>query len=235
MTQSTGNRVLLALPAAERRAVLDACAARRLATGEVLARIGAPAPALHFPETAVISTLATYGDGATIEMANVGREACSGLGLILGRGMQLNTSQVQVGGAALELPAARVAELRDSLPAFRDALFAAVQAVLFQVMVSGACNGAHSARHRLARWLLTMQDRSDDETLPLTHEFLAGMLGVRRATVTEAAAELRREGTITYGRGQVRIADRRRLRAASCECYDRVLEAGDSLLPRCGG
>lgn len=231
MTGPTRNRVLLALPERVRRTVLGSCEVIEVATGDVLARVGEPPPAIHFPESGVISTLATYGDGSTIEMANVGREACSGMGLILGGSMQLNTNQVQVRGTIRVLPAGPAEELRDALPEFRAALFAAVQAVFFQVMVSGACNGKHSARQRLARWLLTMHDRSDEEILPLTQEFLADVLGLRRATVTEVASDLQREGRIAYARGRIRIVDSALLREASCECYDRVRETCERLLP----
>jgi hypothetical protein len=106
-----------------------------------------------------------------------------------------------------------------------------VQAIVYQVMVSGACNATHDARQRLARWLLTMDDRSDAAEMRLTHEFLAHMLGVRRATVTEAASGLRAEGLIAYAHGRVTISDRAGLHAASCGCYDLVREAYDVLLP----
>jgi CRP-like cAMP-binding protein len=232
MVNDCSNRVICALPARERRTVLGSCAEKDFEVGTVLARVGEKTPCVVFPETAVISTLATYGDGSVIEMANVGREACAGIGLILGHDRQLTTNQIQVRGTALVLPAAPFAELRDSLPVFRDVLFSAVQAVFFQVMVSGACNGAHTASQRLARWLLTMYDRSDGQPLHLTQEFLAEILGLRRATVTAAASDLQREGTIAYARGRIRILDHAALRGASCECYDRVREAYDKLLPR---
>jgi CRP-like cAMP-binding protein len=222
--------VLRSLAPATRRSVIGACSVEDLPAGTVLARTGEPTPALHFPETAVVSTLATYRDGSLIEMANIGREGCTGVGLILGKGTQLNTNQVQIGGTALALAPHALGQLRRDFPDFDRTLFAVVQAVFYQVLVSGACNGAHSARQRLARWLLTMSDRSDVETMPLTQEFLSHMLGVRRPTVTQAASELQREGRIDYARGRIRVRDRRALQEASCECYDMVRDAYDSLL-----
>jgi hypothetical protein len=164
-------------------------------------------------------------------MANVGREACTGISLILGHSNQLNTNEVQVGGYALELPAEEFIKLKSSLPDLERALFSTVQAVFYQVMVSGACNGAHSTKQRLARWLLTMSDRNDGEVLHLTQDFLAGMLGLRRATVTKAATELQKAGLIDYARGRITITDHSGLTDASCECYGLVRRAYASLLP----
>ena len=231
MTHMTPNRVLLALPTEDHHTVLDACERVELEIRTTLDHVGDTPSFVHFPETAVVSTLSTYSDGSSIEMANIGREACTGIGLILGHPRQLNTNEVQVGGRALAMPAKRFVELKASLPAFERVLFSAVQAVFYQVMVSGACNGTHGAKQRLARWLLTMRDRNDEDTIRLTQDFLAEMLGVRRATVTEASQDLQSRGLITYSRGQVRITDREGLRQASCECYDLVRNAYDALLP----
>ena len=109
-----------------------------------------------------------------------------------------------------------------SMPSFRSLMFTYVHAFLEQVMVSVACNGAHSLKERLARWLLMMRDRDDDDVLPITQNLLAEMLGVQRPTITNAARELERAGLIERGRRQVTILDRKRLAAASCECYQLV-------------
>jgi CRP-like cAMP-binding protein len=102
----------------------------------------------------------------------------------------------------------------ESMPAFRSLMYAYVQAFLEQVMVSAACNGAHSLKERLARWLLMMRDRSDDDALQITQDLLAEMLGVQRPTITNAARELERAGLIERGRQQVTILDRPGLMAA---------------------
>jgi CRP-like cAMP-binding protein len=106
-----------------------------------------------------------------------------------------------------------------TMPSFRGLMFAYVQAFLEQVMVSVACNGAHSLTQRLARWLLMMRDRTDDDTLQVTQELLAEMLGVQRPTITNAAKELERAGLIERGRQQITLLDRQGLMKASCECY----------------
>ena len=106
-----------------------------------------------------------------------------------------------------------------SMPSFRNLMYAYVQAFLEQVLVSVACNGAHSLKQRLARWLLTMRDRGDVDALQITQSLLAEMLGVQRPTITNAARQLERAGLIARGRRQVTILDRQGLAEESCECY----------------
>ncbi|MDG4647689.1 Crp/Fnr family transcriptional regulator [Roseibacterium sp. SDUM158017] len=231
MTEPTKNRVLLSLDAETRAAVLDACERTERSAGTILERAGDATSAGYFPETAVISTLASYSDGATVDMANVGREGCAAINLTLGHSTHLSTDEIQIAGTVLMLPAERFRRLQAEHRAFERALFSSVQALIYQVMVSGACNASHDARQRLARWLLTLRDRSDGREMRLTHEFLAHMLGVRRATVTEAASGFRKAGLIDYAHGRVTIEDRAGLRSASCECYDLVRRTTDALLP----
>ena len=109
-----------------------------------------------------------------------------------------------------------------SVPQFRNLMLAYQQAFLEQVLVSVACNGTHSLKERLARWLLMMRDRADSSALQITHSLLGEMLGVQRQSITIAARELERAGLIARGRRQVTIRDRRGLVAASCECYQLV-------------
>ena len=119
-----------------------------------------------------------------------------------------------------------------SMPSFRDLMYAYVQAFLEQVLVSVACNGAHTLKERLARWLLMMRDRSDDDTLAITQDLLAEMLGVQRPSITNAARELERAGLIERGHRQVTILDRPALMKASCECYQLVRERVAFHLPK---
>jgi CRP-like cAMP-binding protein len=109
-----------------------------------------------------------------------------------------------------------------SMPSFRSTMYAYLHAFLEQVLVSVACNGAHSLQERLARWLLMMRDRGDDDALRITQSLLAEMLGVQRPTITHAARELERAGLIERGRRQVTVLDRQGLTKASCECYQLV-------------
>ena len=118
------------------------------------------------------------------------------------------------------------------MPSFRDLMYAYVQAFLEQVLVSVACNGAHTLKERLARWLLMMRDRSDDDTLAITQGLLAEMLGVQRPSITNSARELERAGLIERGHRQVTILDRLALIKASCECYQLVRERVAFHLPK---
>jgi CRP-like cAMP-binding protein len=110
----------------------------------------------------------------------------------------------------------------ESMPSFRNLMYDYVQAFLEQVLASVACNGAHSLKERLARWLLMMRDRSDDDVLPITQNLLAEMLGVERPTITNAIRDLEDAGLVARGRREVTIIDRQGLTGASCECYQLV-------------
>jgi len=118
------------------------------------------------------------------------------------------------------------------MPFFRGLMAAYVQAFLEQVLVSAACNGRHSLKQRLARWILMMRDRSDADVMPITQDLLAEMLGVQRPSLTHAVAELEEAGLILRGRRQITILDRRGLIKASCECYQLVRDRIASHLPQ---
>ena len=130
------------------------------------------------------------------------------------------------------MPRAVFMRAMQSMPSFRSLMYDYVQAFLEQVMVSVACNGAHSLKQRLARWLLMMRDRSDGDALQITQNLLAEMLGVQRPSITIAARELERAGLIERGRRQVTILDRKGLTKASCECYQLVRERIAFHLPK---
>jgi len=129
---------------------------------------------------------------------------------------------VQIPGDATRMSRAAFTRAVGSMPSFRTLMYAYAQAFLEQVLVSGACNGAHSLKQRLARWLLMMRDRGDDDALQITQSLLAEMLGVQRPTITNAFRHMEHAGLIERGRRQVSILDRQGLKAASCECYQLV-------------
>jgi CRP-like cAMP-binding protein len=138
---------------------------------------------------------------------------------------------VQIPGEAAKMPRTAFSLAMSSMPAFRALMYSYLQAFLEQVLVSVGCNGAHSLKQRLARWLLAMRDRSDDDTLEITQNLLAEMLGVYRPTVSNAARELERAGLIARSRRHVTIVDRQGLAEASCECYQLVRGAFRVLPP----
>ena len=176
--------------------------------------------------------MAVYADGSIIEMATVGREGCTGIQAVFGAKKSSVRLFVQIPGGAAQMPRATFNRAMKSMPAFRALMFAYTQAFLEQVMVSVACNGAHSLKERLARWLLMMRYRNDDDAMPVTQDLLAEMLGVHRPSITNAVRELHRAGLIERGRKQVTIRDRQGLIGASCECYQLVRERVATLLPK---
>ena len=177
---------------------------------------------VFFPDSGVVSVVAVYADGSIIEMATIGREGCTSVQAVLGATSSSVRLLVQIPGGAAKLSRAGFNLAMESMPSFRSLMYAYVQAFLEQVLVSVACNGAHSLKQRLARWLLMMRDRGDDDALQITQSLLAEMLGVQRPTITNAARELEGAGLIARGRRQVTILDRQGLVTASCECYQLV-------------
>jgi len=177
---------------------------------------------VYFPDNGVVSVLAVYADGSMIEMATIGREGYTGVQAAFGAKTSSARFLVQIPGSAAKMSRVAFRRAMQSMPSFRNLTYAYVQAFLEQVLVSVACNGAHSLKQRLARWLLMMRDRSDGDELPITQGLLAEMLGVQRPTITNAARGLERAGLIERGRRQVTILDRQGLAEQSCECYQLV-------------
>jgi CRP-like cAMP-binding protein len=189
------------------------------ATGQVLWRPDEPIHAVYFPRTAVCSILTPLADEAPVESATVGREGLVGVPVVLDAPATHSQALAQIPGAAARVDAVH---FRAWLPTGDGAfplLLRYAQALLEQTAQSVACNRRHEMDERCARWLLATHDRVGGDAFPLTHEFLAAMLGVRRASVTVAAGMLQQAGLIRYSRGRVTILDRERLEEASCECY----------------
>jgi CRP-like cAMP-binding protein len=161
----------------------EVCAARGLPAYEVSNRARPGAECRHN----LVSVVAAYADGSIIEMATIGREGCTGVQAIFGAKSSSVQLLVQIPGSATRMSRAAFTRAMGSMPSFRNLMYAYVHAFLEQVLVSVACNGAHSLPERLARWLLMMRDRSDDDALPITQSLLAEMLGVQRPTITNAA------------------------------------------------
>jgi CRP-like cAMP-binding protein len=190
--------------------------------GQVLLDADSSLDDVFFPDSGVISAVAVYEDGSIIEMATIGREGCTGFQAVFGAKSSSVRLLVQIPGSAAKISRAAFTRSMASMPSFRNLIYAHVEAFLEQVMVSVACNGAHSLKQRLSRWLLMMRDRSDDDTLSITQNLLAEMLGVQRPTITNVVRELKDADLIAPGRRQVTILDRPGLMKASCECYQLV-------------
>jgi CRP-like cAMP-binding protein len=216
------NRLLLALPSADLKQLMPELEHISCHREQILMDADSPLDHVFFPDSGVVSVVAVYTDGNIIEMATIGREGCTAVQAVLGATSSSVRLLVQIPGGAAKMSRGAFTQAMGSMPPFRILMYAYVQAFLEQVLVSVACNGAHSLKERLARWLLMMRDRGDDDALQITQNLLAEMLGVQRPTITNAARELESAGLIARGRRQVTIVDRPGLVQASCECYQLV-------------
>lgn len=174
----------------------------------------------YFPIDAVISIVARMIDGTQIEVGTIGREGVSALPLLLGATSTANESYCQVPGRAVRIPVGLFRDLMLTTKPFRQLLDRYIQAYVNMLGQLAACNRLHSIYERCARWLLFTQDRVGGDTIELTHEYLAMMLGTGRSGVSIAAGTLQNAGFIRYAHGNITILDRAGLQSASCECYE---------------
>ena len=191
---------------------------------------GAVIDAAYFPIDCVLSVVTRMQDGSMVEVGTIGREGTTAIPLIMGANTTANESFCQVHGRAWKIPARSFIALLEGSPDFRAAMNRYLQAYVNMLGQMAGCNGLHSVLERCARWLLMTQDRVNRSDFPMTHEFLAAMLGSRRAGVTVAAATLQGAGYVRYAHGHVRISDRAGLEATTCECYKVAQEQFNSLL-----
>ena len=219
-THSCSNKLLARLPAADYRHISSVLEPVSFSLGDVLLTPGDVLDRVYFPGNGVCSITQIMRNGRTIEVATVGNEGFIGINALFG-------ARRWSAGALVKIPdnAAHVMSINafrcevNRRRAFATLANRYAQGLVASLMRSVACNGLHSANERCARWLLTTRDRVGRDEFPLTQEFLALMLGVRRPTVTLALAALQRRHLIEYGHRRVVILDRRGLQAVSCECY----------------
>jgi CRP-like cAMP-binding protein len=193
-----------------------------LETGAIVAEAGQPAEFVYFPVDAVLSLVGATEGGSTVEVAIVGREGVASVSALLGRNRLPFRIVVQVEGKALRAPTDALAKQLHGCGEFHERLLRYSESLIFQVGQSAICNRFHNAKQRLARWLLTTNDRAGLRELPLTHEFISAMVGGPRSAVTEAASALRASGAIDYRRGMLTIRSVAKLEEEACECYTAV-------------
>jgi CRP-like cAMP-binding protein len=214
-----GNSILRALPRRELTHILPSAEFVRLKLHQVLHEPGEPIKSVYFLNNGLGSVLTTQPDGKTVEVGLIGREGFVGLPVIFGfktSGLRVVT---QAEGTAYRLEANFLCSILPGSRELEKQLQRFSMLLAMQSTQLAACNRLHDVVSRLARWLLMSHDRIGSSTLPLTQDFLAQMLGIRRASVTVAAGALQKSGTIEYSRGSVRILDRAKLEAAACDCY----------------
>lgn len=219
LTEPGRNALLALLPPEEQALLRRELRPAELTFNLVLAEPGEPVEYVCFPHRGVISLISEMENGASVEVATVGREGFVGVPLLLGAQAMPHRAIVQVEGEGERIAAGAFTSVLPSLPALQRLMQGYVLALLTQISQGSACNRLHSVEARCARWLLTTHDRVEGDTFPMTQEFLSQMLGVTRPTVSATAGELQKSGLIRYSRGAVTITDRRGLEAASCECY----------------
>jgi CRP-like cAMP-binding protein len=214
------NRLLAALPAAERERVIELLEPVSLTFKQLLYEPNQPIMHVYFPLSCVTSLLVDMQDGGVVEIGTTGNEGIVGLPVFLGATSTPGRAITQIPGAALRMPASRFTDVVLRLDgALYHVLQRYTQALFVQTAQGAACNKLHNQEQRFCRWVLMMHDRVGSDSFPLTHAFIAQMLGVRRATVSEVAAAMQTAGLIQYHRGTMTIRDRAGLEAASCECY----------------
>jgi CRP-like cAMP-binding protein len=214
-----GNLLLASVPFKDRRRLTAGCECVDLRFGEILCEQGDPISHVYFPAGSVISLLCSLPEERDVEVGIVGAEGVLGVSLVFGIKVATLRAVVQVAGGALRMPAAEFSREFERTPALKEALNSYLHALLSQLAQSAACARFHQIKARLAGCLLMTRDRVRSNGFYLTHEFIAGLMGVRRVTITTAASSLQKEKVIRYVRGHVTVLDADALETVSCGCY----------------
>jgi CRP-like cAMP-binding protein len=213
------NKLLLAIPDQEFRKIRSRLQFIELPHHLTLHQPHQSVRFAHFPNAGLISLVVELKDGRTVEAGLLGNEGASGMPAVLGLSRSPLREIVQIEGDAFRVRVNALRELLPSTPVLQATLNRYAAGLAMQVAQTAACNRLHKIEERLSRWLLIAQDRLDSGIVPITHDFLATMLGTDRPSVTVAAGMLQREGIIEYTRGFVRILNRKKLESFACECY----------------
>jgi CRP-like cAMP-binding protein len=225
------NRLLAALPHEDHGLIAPHLIQVDLERGRLLYDPGDPIETIYFPTDGVISLMTLMENGAAIESATIGREGALGLMAAVAPRQSLSRAIVQTPVRTARISAAALHEAWEKSPAIKQLVDRHSEALFGHAIQSVACNALHSVEARFCRWLLTCHDRISSDTVALTQEFLADMLGVQRTTVTAVARTLQEKGVIRYRRGVVDIMDRPGLEALACECYGVIHRTYERLLP----
>ena len=227
---ATGNLLLDALPSAVLEPLRQHLEDVLLHANQSIHEPGETAHHVLFPIRGLISIVAMMEDGASVEVGMVGKEGMYGVSAILYDDDPVQRAMVQLAGGALRMPTAVLRRGAEANVVLRTMLLRYVQVTLTTATQTAACNRLHLLEQRCARWLLSARDRAEDDSFPMTHEFLAMMLAVRRPGVSIAAQALQSNGLISYSHGTMTIIDRAGLEAASCECYGTIRDEFNRLL-----
>jgi CRP-like cAMP-binding protein len=225
------NQLLAALADAEWQRWKPQLEPVKLTLGQVLYESGDTLGHVYFPTTAIVSLLYVMENGASAEIAVVGREGMVGVSLFMGGESTTSRAVVQSAGDGFRLRAQQMKDEFNRAGPVLHLLLRYTQALITQMAQTAVCNRHHSLDQQLCRWLLLSLDRLRGSELVMTQELIANMLGVRREGVTEGATKLQKAGLIKYARGHITVLDRPGLEKATCECYAVVKQEYDRLLP----
>lgn len=213
------NQILAALSDREYQKLLPHLETVDLLHAKVLYEMGGPVNHVYFPSSAMISLVTEMSDGKIVEVGIVGNDGMSGIGALMGDETSHERAIVQIADGGVRAKLSVVKEEFQRGGELQVLLLSYAQRLMSQVAQTAACNASHTAEERLSRWLLMVQDRVNSAEIKLTQEFLAQMLGTRRATVSVSAMVLQTEGLIQYNRGRIKIVDRKGLESFTCECF----------------
>ncbi|MGA2425026.1 MAG: Crp/Fnr family transcriptional regulator [Terriglobales bacterium] len=213
------NEILLGLPPEESELLFPKLEFVRLTIHHVLHEPGDTLKSAYFPNSGLVSILSVFPDGKSVEVGLVGKEGFVGLPLVAGFRTAPTRAVTQIEGSAFRVEGETLVGILQQCLTLERRLQQFAQISTMQVTQIAACNRLHEVNERLARWLLMSADRIGSNSVPLTQELIAQMLGTRRSSVTVAAGMLQKAGLIAHSRGDVQIIDRRRLEEAACECY----------------
>ena len=225
------NHLLSALPTAEFELVAAHLKLVLLRLGEILYEPGWHLQHAYFPTSAIVSLHYVTGSGRSVETAGVGNEGVVGVSLFMGGDTTSSSAMVQTAGHAYRLEARLLKQAFDRSGPMQDLLLRYTQALITQISQTAACNRHHSPEQQLCRWLLLNLDRSPSKEFTMTQELIAGILGVCRDSITEAAEKLHHAGFIRYRRAHITVLERAGLESCACECYAVVKKELIRLLP----
>lgn len=214
------NRLLTAMPSEDYELLHPFLEHVHLSGERSIYEQGDPIDYIYFPLDCIVSGIAVMNDGATVEIGMVGREAVVGIVSVLGEYTARNWTRVLVPGDALRMKSEVIRELFRQNDALQRLLMRSYRAIVTQISQRAVCNGRHTILHRLSCWLLMVHDRVGSDDIPLTQEVIAGRLGSRRASITQAAGMLQSMEAISYSRGKIHINDRAMIEREACECYE---------------
>ncbi len=225
------NNLLAAMPSELLMCLKPHLELKSLSLGQVLAESGGLMRYVYFPTNSIVSLLYVLENGASAEISVIGNDGVVGISQYMGGGSSLNRAVVQSAGQAYCMLSRRLKNEFDRNPVLQDLLLRYAQSLMAQMSQRAVCNRHHTIVQQLCRWLLGELDRLPNNEVKMTQEIISNMLGVRREGVTDAAGKLHQAGIIEYSRGRMRVLDRAKLQAMSCECYAVVKQEADRLLP----